>query len=461
MKAERFDGEWWIASKPDATVTGTFQYETGGLPQLRLRRPLTPHSVAVDGTIVLGWSDDAKPVTVEVAFETARQFGSAGARQVERQTLSVRWALIGAHVPDLQSRHFDRLAVGYSDLITWTGWHGSSDAWEDGMPVIRLRPREELRADPPWGVLRLRPTWALEGDGLTVRSLRLGAGFLCERDPGATVEDWLDVVVGPLRDFLTILMDRPAQVDSVEVDVGEDDFARLVYAPTLVEMPARDAHRAELPCTAISIKEEFPTVVSRWFSIAPELRPALARLLATIYRPSSQVENKFLDLTSAAEAYHRRTSPLPSSAVTQHEARLRRITDAIQSGSDKKWLMWRLRYGYEPTFQDRLVGLAERASPVLSEWLSDSMAFAERVSDARNLLVHLDPGTATPYPSGRDLLDMAEDVSLVLMVCVYQDLGFANVQVSSMLQRTRRWRFAAMRKREWTPTPAATPTKGT
>lgn len=50
---------------------------------------------------------------------------------------------------------------------------------------------------------------------------------------------------------------------------------------------------------------------------------------------------------------------------------------------------------------------------------------------------------------------MFEDVGLVFLVCLYQDLGFQDDTIKTMLRRTGRWRFLEYRKREWFGDPTA------
>jgi hypothetical protein len=42
-----------------------------------------------------------------------------------------------------------------------------------------------------------------------------------------------------------------------------------------------------------------------------------------------------------------------------------------------------------------------------------------------------------------------EDVALIFMTCLYQDLGFPDNEIRTMLGRTRRWQFLEFRKRGW------------
>jgi hypothetical protein len=159
-----------------------------------------------------------------------------------------------------------------------------------------------------------------------------------------------------------------------------------------------------------------------------------------------------MNVIGAAEAYHRRTTDLSAVPAAQTE-RVDRIVAALAKTDlarrDRSFVRWRLRRGDEPTLENRLSDMARRCENVLQPSLGDPAAFGKRVAAARNVMVHNDPTRLVGLPDGRSILDMHEDLALVFLVCLYQDLGFADGRIKSMFQRTGRWRFLEYRKRSW------------
>jgi len=451
MQSENITGHWWLPSNPERRVAGNLTYSGDGFPELDLMEALTEDRESADRTIVLGLSGEATPVTIEVDFETNRSASSTRqGHMVTHQTLAVARAFVGAHLANEGDRQFKRMSVTYSDVLAWTGWHGPRDDWSEGIHSIRFVEPDELSARPPWGQLHLRHSWAIGGDGVSDRSIRVGAGFLCERPSSASAIAWLSDVVAPLRDFVTLATDRANQVEEITFEWAEGEpYVRFIYAPTSVELPPKTAYWFDFPFTATGLGDSFDGTISRWFTNRRELAPAFDLYLSTQYRRSTQLENRFLNIVGAAEAYHRRAVPTPPEALEKHNERLDRILNAVEGRRDRDWLSWKLRYAYEPSFGERLQKLAERANDVLGPWLGDAQELAKRVSDARNILVHRDPSHEAKRPDGRSLLDAMEDVALIFLVCVYQDLGFDNAAIRDMLSRTRRWQFLMFRKRGW------------
>lgn len=259
MRTESITGHWWLSSSPDRRVAGNLTYAGEGFPELDLMEALTPDRESAERAIVLGLSGDAEPVTVEVDFETNRSTSSTRqGHTVHRQTLAVVRAFVGAHLPTETDRLFSRMSVTYSDLLTWTGWRGPADDWSEGVHSIRFEEPDELDARAPWGRLRLRHSWATGGDGASERSIKIGAGFFCERASPVSAVAWLEEVVAPLRDFMTIATDRANQVDEVTFEWAEgEQHVRLIYAATSVELPPRVGYWFDFPCTAVALGDRF------------------------------------------------------------------------------------------------------------------------------------------------------------------------------------------------------------
>jgi hypothetical protein len=450
MKSQEIGGHWWLADRTDHRVAGTLTFDGDKFPELDLFEALTEDREAAEKAIVLGLSGDAQPVTVQVDFETDRpRRWSQHGGEIVRQRLGAKFVYMGAYLAGPADREFSRITVSYTDLLEWTGWQGPTDTSEDAEHAIRFKEPDEIRIEVPWGTVQLRFTMAIGGDGPSKRCLSIGAGLLCVRTSPVPFDVWLDEVVGPLRDFVSLVTDRANQVEEVTFERAErEPFGQLIYVPTTVELPQRTGYSFEFPCTALSLDDRLPVALCRWFELQSVVGPALDLYFSTVYRPSMHLENRFLNVVAAAEAYHRRMVPPDAEHVERHRARLDRIL-SVADKQDQGWLKWRLRYGYEPSFADRLTELATRASSVLELWIGEASAFAGRVADVRNLLVHQDPGSETARPTGRDLIDLLEDVGLVFLVCLYEDLGFTHAEIREMLRHTRRWQFLELRKRGW------------
>ena len=448
MKDEELSGHWWLPASPERRAAGTLTVRGNQPPELQLHEPLSDQPWD-SPTTVWGLSDQAEPVTVDVEFEIgrSRRWRHPGLSVVQ-QHLAVRTALVGAHL-DSPPRSFRRVTVEFSGLLEWTGWRLLEEDWDGESSVLKYTHREPLNAVAEDLTISLAAGHGTSGDGVATRTFEVGAWFNVERLDGWDIGDWLKYAVAPLQSFVSILSDRPVGVDTLQVEMDDDEYGRVLYAPVDVEVPTERASSFEIPFSAESISQRFDEIVVRWLALDSQLGPALDLYLSAQNRPSAHLENRFLNLAAAAEAYHRRMTPPAPEREIEHQKRMKRVLAVVEARRDRDWLAWKLKYASEPSFADRLEQLAQRSELVLRPWLGDSKEFARRISDARNLLVHRDPGSPNPEPDGRSILDMLEDLAILLLVCLYQDLGFDSDEISKALRRGRRWRLMEFRKREW------------
>ena len=447
MNDEEITGQWWVPASPEHKVGGTLSARAGRAPELTLQEPLSDKRW--ESPIVLwGLSDQAEPITADVQFELGRsQRWRAPGHRVIQQHVVLQTAIVGAHLED-PPRSFRKITVEFSDLVVWSGWALLNEDWGPDGPTLTYVHPEPFMADVDGMTVSLEASFGTSGDAVSSRTFEVGAGFVLEHAQGWDIEEWLKRGITPLQSLVSVLADRPVAIEDLRVE-WEDAFARVSYAPVDVEVPTDPARPFELPFTAESIRDRFAEVVARWLQLDAELGPALDLYLSTQTRRSAHLENRFLNMAGAVEAYHRRTvTPSPGDRE-RHEERVQRISSAIDSPKDRGWLEWKLKYAFEPTFADRLEEIADRAGPVLRFWIGDSHDFAQRVSQARNVLVHRDPSSPTPEPDGRSIVDMLEDLAILLLVCFYQDLGFEDKEIDVRLRRGRRWRYLEFRKREW------------
>lgn len=459
MKREELTGDWWLPSAPERQVAGTLSYKPDGYPELKLRGALSDGKESKDRLVVLGRTGDG-PVTAEIDFQTNLARGFSCGVETVHQSFAVRLAIVGAHLPGPSDRRYSQISLDLTGIWPWTGWHGPTGRGSTpGEVTITYSRPPELIADLEWGRVRLFGTHSESYKGWAHASLEVGARFLCERAEAAPMEAWLAEVVGPLRDFLSIATDRASQVVEIGVILPDEHaYGRVIYSAMHVDLPPHPALPFDFPFTAVSIADEFGSVLGRWFELRRRQGRALALYLSTQYRASDLAETRFLNVAGAAEAYHRRTTG-PRAVPEGHKQRVDRIVAALASTDlarrDRALVRWRLRKGDEPTLESRLTEMARRCENVLQPSLGDPAAFGKRVAATRNLMVHSDPSHLAGLPDGRTIIDMFEDVGLVFLVCLYQDLGFQDDTIKTMLRRTWRWRFLEYRKRAWFGEPTA------
>lgn len=132
--------------------------------------------------------------------------------------------------------------------------------------------------------------------------------------------------------------------------------------------------------------------ICKWLDNASDLGHVLGLLMTGRTTRSVYVENRYLNICTAAEAFHRLTLGGFQIPPERFEHLRALAIDSMPTGKDRKWIKGKLRYN-EPTLSDRLLALAANVEPALDGLVADIPQWATTVAEVRNRLVHQDrPG---------------------------------------------------------------------
>ncbi len=442
-------GHWWQPEASDRKVAGTLDTARTGQIRLELLALLTDGHPFNRYPVVLGTTADGVPVTLEDLQQIGRTSRSSTKldEPVELETLTPRYAYLGAHLQSQGDRTFKRAVVDLTDLLVWAGDSGIDETYGPASADLSIsitRPAS-VEVDLPFGRLSLEHGWSTTGDGVRSRGIEKSVGFLVDLHEPLAIGDWLSRVVSPLRHLLTFATERPNEVEHLTFTTFRYDREHGSDVEAVYPRPSHDqeltpGREFEFLFDARSLGTRFAPTVKAWFRMYSRLGPVLDLLFGPRYRPGTFIENHFLNATGAAEGYHRATftnAVLPSA---QHRARVKSVVDAAPA-SHQVWLKERLAYSNEPTLRQRLTDLCERAAPILGGVLGSAAEYAGPVVQTRNGLTHRRTGTPKPSRSGRDLLPLTEQTNLLVTVCLLLDLGFDEDFVGNAIRRTRGFRL--------------------
>lgn len=161
--------------------------------------------------------------------------------------------------------------------------------------------------------------------------------------------------------------------------------------------------------------------LARWIDVATTYRPVIDRLAAMRGGMKSYMENRFLNMLAAAEAFHRCKYPrglqLPQS---EFDELVTLILTAVPARHNK-WVSQKLKYMNEPTLRKRLEHLARDTSMATHGLIGGKARdWAETIKNVRNALTHLDEHEANMF-SGGSLYWLSESVFGVLRVAVLRE----------------------------------------
>lgn len=174
-------------------------------------------------------------------------------------------------------------------------------------------------------------------------------------------------------------------------------------------------------------------------------RPALLLLFAVLREEKELfLENRFLTLTQAVEAFHRHHPRFASRIVGEEEfagrvASLRAV--AKPRGWWDSWLKARIQYAYEPTFRRRMTELAADAGALGTRILPTGII--GRIVDRRNELTHvLDAGSLSDKRHA-EIAMLGEKIALLLTGLLLLRLEFDETEAEAALMRNPHHRFVA------------------
>jgi hypothetical protein len=441
-------GFWWLPEEPARTVGGQLSFTPADGLRLDLVGVLGGDDPYEEHKIVLGTSVDGEPITLESAQQGGRRTVSSVwlPAPVTSHTLRPRIGYLGGHLPSPDQRTFAAAILEIDDLAGWV----ESWPFRDGLgpePIgfsVSYEHPAVIRAKADFGEIQISHSSAVFGDGLHERGIRSAAHFVIRLDEPRTIDWWLRGIVRDLQNLLTLVADRPSSVtrfaflgdDAREIDV--------LYSPPGSEHPGRPLYHHEFLFHASEVADRMPTILAKWFELTTELAPVVDFLLATRYLPS-YVEERFLNVISALEAYHRRRYSNAVLPRAEHRARLERILESV-GAEDRGWLRQQLDFSNEPSLRLRLGDLLRRNDG----FLMGIFGFDEIVRPAvevRNRLIHQDPRRSRTALEPSELWSLTEKLTLLLLACLLSDLGISGSQLHDVIVGSVRFRHVVQADR--------------
>ncbi|SDH79377.1 hypothetical protein SAMN05421869_103265 [Nonomuraea jiangxiensis] len=160
--------------------------------------------------------------------------------------------------------------------------------------------------------------------------------------------------------------------------------------------------------------------VARWLDASLKFQRSLSSLMSVRNTDRIYVENRFLNVTYAAEAFHRLTEGGSYIAPDEYDAVLQAYA-AITPTEHRDWFIDKLSYGNEPPLSKRMRKLAARSRPATRNLIGDAGRWAQTISQTRNELTHL-AGDSRTFNNG-DLYYLSESVYSVMRVCMLLESG--------------------------------------
>jgi len=346
--------------------------------------------------------------------------------------------LLGGHFAADDAK-FHQANIRLRDLPAWVAQEALTvevdtalDETERRELRVRLDRPPAVRAPFERGELSLDFRWSQDDVDYQEFTIREWPQFeLAYTVPASLTEIMVDI--SSLHWLLTLCADGPSAIDSVELyrpdypvrllsgDAIPNTMQKTELRSAFVgsgspgQQKRREPHRMLVSFGDVGGIETAAT----WLNEAPGLR-IIVGALVTMRADSIFGQNRFLNVCSAAEGFHRST--IGGSHMDKAEFKsIKRMLKKYLPRKYHEWFDSRIRYANDPSLNQRLKQLADQLGPVAEELVGDVTVWGRVVSQCRNDLTHLE-GSREQYDSG-DLYWLAEGVFNVTRLCLLVHVG--------------------------------------
>jgi hypothetical protein len=400
-------GVFWLADNPETQVAGTIRFsaETGAtIDLIGAFGQIETFAEEDEGDVRILGVAGRKLLTLSHCLRTNRTIEMPG---IPRETWNAGLVLAGAQWGPSEEFEFDRLTVEFDQLPNWVSRSGVEIEMEERQEpnkITRLSatlrpldketvPIDEVRQ------LSLNYTWALGGDHIT--DTRIGQSHALQVSY-ATPQP-LELLLADLRslqDLVTLGADAPASPTAISVshpDIKREPHERLPEEQQRLPIhlflrtgrtPAEEPQNRHKLLLGFDAVGGLATAAS-WLKVADRYRSALGSLFSIRYSDRMYIENRFLNVVTAAETFHRIGFSNEILPADQYKTRRRSIIRAVPK-EHRDWLGSRLQFANEPRLSDRLRDLVGLAGDGFQWLVPDQAQFVDVVVHVRNRLTHYD-----------------------------------------------------------------------
>lgn len=442
---------WWLSEAPERSVVGSLKFDEQGGGVVELVDMLVPEPQRElgriqPGVVVHGRDAGGRAITLLDAQPSGYRvhYGDDGERHLA-QYLRARTVLTGSSWPPSEAS-FTACNFSFHGLTEWTASHfdllQNPPAGDDGQPVFGVILQEVSRIDmeTPGGGLSL---WA--GVSSSVGTVRQEYEVVTKwrwvPNQASTFDEIWRQVIHPLESFHTLMTTEATYPIALELelpprpgDPHELPNRLEVFSASAIPSGVTVGRYSKWSVRIDDIAPRLDEVVNRWLTVYAEAEQGLVLLFATLDRKKDlYLDNRYLMICQAAEAYHRHRSVFPN-RVLDDEEHARRLATILEKTPPewRDWLSPRLQFAYEPTFRRRLRELRDYLGEFGDRLLGPSAL--QQIVRIRNELTH-----GLEFDDSDERIEQtvlcSEKLALTLRACLLRDLGFGEEEIPTRLVR--------------------------
>lgn len=452
----KIKGQWWLPDKPDRKVTGELEFGWTSGATLKLDGSFfddafPPEDTLPDGLTVLGEDRHERPITLFDCL--VRKLELHPTNSVAE--LESSFGILGKHFASRDDVQVSAVSIELNHLHRWVGETGISSGFDkDGSSWAKHHPHAPISIGSHNGFdISLRFTAGYSRSSSEYRVWEKCLLWI-EGQSSSPYGDFEDIAEW-MRQFLALAMGRP--IYPMRVRARPQNPRKIIQDPPMYEeleifwdlFVDEDGKKPLAPHEMLfrleHIRHDPLAFTGQFFEKRGRLEPVCELYLSTLYNSRMYLPQRFLTLAQAVEGYHRifetpgEYQPKETYMKGLRAKLLEMVPDAINNDF-KEAIRGHLDHMHEFTLKKRIETLHEKFAGILRTYLGeDGKKFSRAIKDLRNKLTHPDVRSDIEWSSinSADLWLKCEQLSLLLQVCLLDQLGFDETAIQDMIRRGR------------------------
>lgn len=459
----QYKGEWFLPAEPMKRITGILSYDIIEGSHLELFGNFDElpfgYSMRVDD-IILGITNNSKQITLYncyVSNSGGATLVSNGESGVPPTTYKIGYILEGVHVTSKEEMQFQEIRSEIYYLDEWLGVSGffpNTDGLEQfknfeinvkyKLPEpIRFEIDENLSGQFNFTILR---------PGLSTFTNNINLSQRVEIIISSITDSSLKDLLRNLfvfQNFLIFALYHRTHPTAITIygnrfvnhysDGTTTQKEIKLYFP--IRYKEEDLSRKpdlEMLFSYGQIKEEFPSIIKKWYKQYDLLEPAFNLLVEQFYNKGRFSSNTFLNLAQAAETLHTRTDNHTKMPKQDYQVMKEEIYTAVPK-KHHEWLREQFNFGNNLNLHARLKDMVSKYSNgSLDKAIGDKDSFVNQVKHSRNYYTHYSKGSEKHALKEQPLFFLTEKIKILLVCAFLIEAGFDKKKLESLLESNER-----------------------
>ena len=429
-----YEGKWWLPDKPEEQIHGTLKFSPFEKAVLDLKGAFK----IAEPEVIWGILLDGRKITLFKCFLNELKVSSSGSVS----SFDAYFVFIGDHFQKAENIKFKRVSVHYSYVDKWandvTGFDKGT-LWDEMMKEEEIMIKYRL---PQSFIANVSDDLKVSLKFEVKRSVRYREVSIREM-PVIVIETFRDRtfkryrnIIRHMQHFLSLGVGKPVYPLAIE-GITEREKPIIIFHRSQAIPTPEPVYSHEMLFTFRDISDRFESFLRNWFKKADALKSVYDLYFGTLYNPHAYLEQQFLSLVQAIEAFHRyaykdRDKYLTKDKYLQVKNKL---MEAIPDWVDNAWkdkLKGFLKYGNEFSLPKRLNQIVEEYSEVVNKFINNKKNFVGKIVNTRNYLVHRDEELRECAASGGELGQLTQRLKALLEVCLLKELGFSLKEIKGI-----------------------------